>query len=86
MPDNNKQMTALKLSGSLRKRVKKRRDAICSATADWAHWSSAWRECWSTGRGRTRKEEGIDGWMEGARGWGGGGGGWWVEGRQMKWK
>ena len=52
---------------SLRKRVKKQRDAICSATADWAQWSSAWRECWSTGRARKGKEEGIDGWMEGGR-------------------
>lgn len=47
---------------SLRKRVKKQRDAICSATADWAQWSAAWRE--STGRG---KEEGIDRWMDGGR-------------------
>ncbi len=31
-------------SESMRKRVKKQRDAICSATADWAQWSSAWRE------------------------------------------
>lgn len=57
--------------------MKTQRDAICSATADWAQWSSAWRESWSTGRGRKRKEEGIAGWMEGGqrrRGGGGGGG------------
>lgn len=46
---------------TLRETDKKQRDAICSATVDWAQWSSAWRECWSTGRG---KEGGIDGWME----------------------
>lgn len=64
MRDGNKHMTAVKLSESMRKRAKKQRDAICSATADWAQWSSAWRECWSTGRGRRRKEEGMDGWRE----------------------
>lgn len=41
---------------SVRERWKKQRNAICSATADWAQWNWAW------------KDEGIDGWMEGGGG------------------